>query len=362
VTSVIEPPELLLAEPPPSGRSPRRRAVMRLLAFFSVLAILAGGLGIYALNASRGSSAEGKAVSVFIEPGSSAAEIASQLERRDIIRSVWLFKLVARLDGRAGDLKPGEYELRTGMSFGEVLDALAAGPAIVSTNVTIPEGKTVVEIARILGEKTRVGADAFLAAVRSGVHRLPVLPASSRNLEGLLFPKTYRIREEATADDVVRMMLGQFTEETRGLDFTKPPIGGLTPYQILVIASMIEREAKVPQDRAKIAAVIYNRLRKPMRLQIDATVQYEYLRRTGRYKNPLTTDDYKISSPYNTYQIDGIPPAPIASPGLASIKAALAPAKVDYLYYVLINSKGEHGFARTYEEFLRLKQQAQSNR
>jgi peptidoglycan lytic transglycosylase G len=333
---------------------------MRLLAFFSVLALLFGGAGIYVLNASRGMTHEGKPVSVFIEPGSSAAQIAAQLQRKDVINAAWLFKLVARIDGRAGALKPGEYELRTGMSYGEVLDVLAAGPAIVETSVTVPEGKTVIEIAKILGDKTKITADAFLAAARSGSHRLAIMPAGSRNLEGLLFPKTYRIREGATADDVVQMMLNQFTEETKALDFSKPPVRGLTPYQIIVIAGMIEREAKVPQDRAKIAAVIYNRLRRPMRLQIDATVQYAYLLRTGRYRNPLTTDDYKISSPYNTYQIDGVPPAPIASPGLASIQAALAPEKVDYLYYVLINSKGEHAFARTYEEFLRLKQQAKS--
>lgn len=329
------------------------------MAFLSVLALIFGGLGIYVLNASRGTAEEGKVVSVFIEPGSSAGEIAAQLERRGVIKAAWLFKLVARLDGRAGELKPGEYELATGMSYGEVLDVLAAGPAIASTNVTIPEGKTVVEIARIIGEKTLISADAFLAAARSRRHSLSLRPGS-HNLEGLLFPKTYRVREEATADDVVQMMLDQFTLETKGLDFTKPPVQGLTPYQIVTIASMIEREAKVPQDRAKIAAVIYNRLRRPMRLQIDATVQYAYLLATGKYKNPLTTDDYKYPSPYNTYQIDGIPPAPIASPGLASLKAALAPAKVDYLYYVLINAEGEHAFARTYDEFLRLKQQARS--
>lgn len=356
MTSIVEPPEVLLSEPPPSGRSPRRRAIVRLLMFFCVLAVLFGGLGIYVLNASRGTTEEGKLVSVFIEPGSSAGQIATQLERRDIIKAAWLFKIVARLNGRAGTLKPGEYNLRTGMSYGEVLDVLAAGPTIVATNVTIPEGKTVTEIARIIGEKTHVSAEAFLAAARSRRHSHWMRPGS-HNLEGLLFPKTYRIRDEATADDIVQMMLDQFTAETKGLDFAKPPIKGITPYQLIVIASMIEREAKVPQDRAKIAAVIYNRLRRPMRLQIDATVQYAYLLKTGKYKNPLTTDDYKFSSPYNTYQIDGIPPAPIASPGLASIKAALNPANVDYLYYVLIKPNGEHGFARTYEEFIRLKNQ-----
>ena len=136
----------------------------------------------------------------------------------------------------------------------------------------------------------------------------------------------------------------------------------LTAYEVVIIASMIEEEVLVPKERPLVAAVIYNRLKQGMRLQIDATVQYAYLLKTGRYKNPLTTDDYKLSSPYNTYQIDGIPPAPIASPGLASIKAALNPANVDYLYYVLIKPNGEHGFARTYEEFLRLKQQAQRSR
>lgn len=358
MTSIVEPPELLLSEPPPSGRSPRRRALMRLLIFFCILAVLFGGLGIYVLNASKGTAADGQVVSVFIEPGSSAGKIATQLERRKVIKAAWLFKLVARLDGRAGQLRPGEYNLRTGMSYGEVLDVLAAGPAVLSTNVTIPEGKTVAEIARIIGEKTQVSTEQFLEAARSRRHSHWMRPGS-HNLEGLLFPKTYRIREKATADDIVEMMLNQFDAETKNLDFKKPPIPGITPYQLIVIASMIEREAKVPQDRAKIAAVIYNRLRRPMRLQIDATVQYAYLLKTGKYKNPLTTDDYKLSSPYNTYQIDGIPPAPIASPGLASIQAALNPANVDYLYYVLISPNGEHGFARTYDEFIRLKNQRQ---
>ena len=322
--------------------------------------LLFGGLGVYVLSAARGTRGDGGAVTVVIDKGSSAAKIAALLEREGVIKAAWLFKLVARFDGRAGELKPGEYELRTGMSYGEVLDVLAGGPGIVTASLTIPEGKTLQEIAKIIGSKTHVGEAAFLAAARSGRHRLALLPAGSRNLEGLLFPKTYRIREEATPDDVVELLLQQFSQDTEGLDFSKPPGAGITPYEIVIIASLIEREAKVPQDRAKIAAVIYNRLRKHMRLQIDATVQYAYLLRTGKYKNPLTTDDYKISSPYNTYQIDGIPPAPIASPGLASIEAALAPAKVDYLYYVLINAKGEHAFARTYEEFLRLKNQARA--
>jgi UPF0755 protein len=353
--SIVEPP--VVEEAPPAFEPEprrRRRGLVKLLAFFIALALVFGGLGVYATSLARGSGPQ-HPVAVVIPEGASTAEIASILEARGVIKGAWLFKLVARLNGQAEVLKPGEYVLRTGMSFGEALAALEKGPTIVTFKVTIAEGKTVREIARIFEARTPIGAKAFLAAASSGRHRLPIMPAGSRNLEGLLFPKTYEIRPKGTADEAIQLLLDQFQNETRTLDFSRARALGVTPYQIVVIASLIEREAKVAQDRDKIAAVIYNRLKKGMRLQVDATVQYAIFLKTGHYDPNITTDDYRIDSPYNTYQIDGLPPAPIASPGVPALQAALNPAAVDYLYYVLINDRGEHAFARTYEEFLRLK-------
>jgi UPF0755 protein len=347
---------------PPEPHLPsRRRGLMKLLIFFAVLLLLFAGGAMYVRSVSSGSDGPSVPVAVVIPNGATAAEISNLLEQKKIIRNAWLFRFMARMDGRAGSLKPGEYDLRTGMSYGDVLDKLEAGPVIEIERITIPEGKTVREIVAIVREKTSLSANQFQAEIDSGRYRLPVMPKDSKNLEGLLFPKTYDIREGMNEGQVLQMMLDQFTQETDGLDFSKAP-GGVTPYEAVVIASLIEREAKIDEDRAKIAGVIYNRIRRGMRLQIDATVQYAILQQTGSYKSRLTYADYEIESPYNTYRIDGVPPAPIASPGLKALQAALSPAQTDAIYYVLCDKRGGHAFARTAEEFDRLKRECASKR
>jgi UPF0755 protein len=301
-----------------------------------------------------GGSSTGREVAVVIEPGSSGWSIGAKLETAGVIEAAWLFRLYARVKGTAKNLRAGEYVFRTNMSYGAVVAILEKGPAIEFTRLTLPEGKTVSETARILA-RAGFTAEEFLAEATSGTHTTKYLPSGSKNLEGFLFPKTYDFKEGTTAGQAVDILLTQFARETAALDWARASALGVTPYQIVTIASMIEREARVPQDRAKVARVIYNRLARGMRLQIDATVQYAIFLDTGSYKNPLLIEDYGYSSRYNTYQIDGLPPAPISSPGRASIEAALNPADGKWLYYVLINDKGEHGFAETYDEFVRLK-------
>ena len=356
MTTIIEPPvsEEQVPEPPRRRRS-RLTPLGKLVLFLLLLLVPMGAFAGYVLNAAGGSGGDGSEVSVVIEPGSSASEIAAQLERAGVIEAAWVFRLYARFRGSAGSLKPGQYEFRKGMSYSTVFALLEKGPAIEFTRVTIPEGKTVREIAQILERVGVVPATEFLAEATSGKHTLPFLPRNTKNLEGTLFPKTYDLIKGITAAQVVERLHGQFEKETAALDWANAERLDVTPYQILIIASMIEREARVPQDRAKISRVIHNRLAKPMRLQIDATVQYGIYLKTGSYKQPLLLEDYEFSSPYNTYLIDGLPPGPIASPGLESIQAALNPEEGGWFYYVLINDKGEHGFAETYEEFLRLK-------
>ena len=353
--TIAQPPvaEEQLPPEPPRKRRARLTPLGKLVVFLLVILLPLGGLGLYAKNVSGGSST-GREVAVVIEPGSSASTIAETLAEAGVIKAAWLFRLYSRVKGTAKNLKPGEYVFRTDMSYGAVVAILEKGPKIEITRVTLPEGKTVRETARILA-KAGFTAEEFLAEATSGKHKVYNQRAGLKNLEGFLFPKTYDFKEGTTASQALDILLGQYERETKTLDWSRASRLGVNAYEIMIIASMIEREAQVPQDRAKIARVIYNRIERGMRLQIDATVQYGIFLKTGSYKHPLLLEDYTFPSTYNTYRIDGLPPAPIASPGLETIKAALNPADGEWLYYVLINDKGEHGFANTYDEFVRLK-------
>ena len=357
MTTIAEPPvaEEELPPEPPERRRARLTPLGKLVLFLLVILVPMGAFTGYVLNAAGGSGGSGEEVAVVIEPGASASQIASQLERAGVIEAAWAFRLYARVRGSAGSLKPGEYNFRKGMSYSTVFALLEKGPAIEFTRVTIPEGRTVRQTAEILERLAGIPAAEFLAELSNGKHTLPFLPKNATNYEGTLFPKTYDLLKGITVAQVVELLHGQLEKETAALNWDNAERLGVSRYEILIIASMIEREARVPQDRAKISRVIYNRLAKPMRLQIDATVQYGIYLKTGSYKQPLLVEDYQFSSPYNTYLIDALPPAPIASPGLASIEAALNPAKGDWLYYVLIDENGAHAFAETYDEFIRLK-------
>jgi UPF0755 protein len=354
---VLEETEVFEEPPPPAP--PKRRRGLRIFLVLVLLFIVIVGAGAGYVAWAMGGTPNGAPVRVIIPEGSTGSQIASILEKAKVVRSALVFRLIARYRGVSTDLKPGAYDLRVGMGVTAALNALRNGVPLKVFRFTIPEGKTIPEIAAIVGKNTKITAAQFLAAVRSGRHRLPIMPKGSTNLEGLLFPKTYEIVEKTTADELVEMMLHQFTVDTAGLDFSKAAAHHLTLYQIVTVASLIEREAKIERDRPLIASVIYNRLARPMRLQIDATVEYAILLQTGHYKFPLTTDDYtNVKSPYNTYLHDGLPPAPIASPGLAALQAALNPATTDYYYYVLTSDQRSHCFARNQEEFNRCRNAA----
>jgi UPF0755 protein len=351
---VIEETELEEQPPQPPAPPKRRRRGLRILAVVLIVFILLFGAGAGYVLWAMGGTGHGTPVRVVVSEGATGAEIAAALERAHVIRSALIFRIVARLRGVSTHLRPGAYDLTTGMGVNKALDALKKGVPLVVYRFTIPEGKTIPEIATIVGKNTKITAAEFLAAVHSGRHRLPIIPKGSTNLEGLLFPKTYEIVAKTTADELVEMMLNQFTTDTAGLDFSRAARLHVAPYQIVIIASLIEREAKIEKDRPLIASVIYNRLARPMRLQIDATVEYAILLKTGHYKYPLLLEDYtNVDSPYNTYQHDGLPPGPIASPGLAALKAALDPANTDFYYYVLTSDQRSHCFARDQAGFNR---------
>ena len=277
---------------------------------------------------------------VTVAEGATPASVGEELERRRVIRSARGFALRARRT----TIKPGVYDVSSGESPAQILRRLAEGD-IATTKVTFPEGFTLRQIARRLDDRKAADDEKFLtlATQRGSTLRASFRPPA--RLEGYLFPDTYTFPVGADEQDIAQQMLGQFDRQVaRGKDEQLRRSKYTLP-EIVVIASLIEREAKVPQDRARIAGVIYNRLARKMPLQIDATVQYA----RGQHKERLLFKDLEVDSPYNTYRRVGLPSGPICNPGKASIEAALSPERHPYLYYVA-RSDGSHLFGRTLAE------------
>jgi UPF0755 protein len=289
-------------------------------------------------------------VAVTIPKGSGVGEIAEVLTRRGVVASGFLFELRATLAGKRGELKPGSYTLRRDMSYGAAIDALTRGPGSALLRVTIPEGRSRSEVARLVEPLGLRGS--YLRATE----RSPLLDPRRygaphpRDLEGFLFPSTYELRRGASARTLVAKQLGAFTTQIRTVDLRAARRVNLTTFDVVTIASLVEREAQVPHERPLIARVIYNRLHDHIRLDIDATTRYA----TGNWTRPLTASELRSRSPYNTRVQFGLPPGPIGSPGLASLRAAAHPARGSYLYYVVKpGTCGAHSFSSTYAQFLR---------
>lgn len=338
------------------------RTKLYIVLLLAALTVVIWGLVLGSSPVSR----DRTAVRTVIVQGSSARSIATTLQEHGLIRSPFVFVLTCTISGHSARLKPGVYELNRAMSTPEIIKRLVEGKTLESW-VTIPEGETLREIADILQKKRLAEPDAFLALTIDSSYRLTRTTfVYGRNLEGYLFPDTYLVERGEGADAIVRMMLDTFRRkvvepnraEIRRVSRQKFGLGDddfeLGLHKLLIVASLIEREAKVPGDRPKISAVIWNRLAKGMKLEIDATVSYT-LGESRANKANLTYADLASASPYNTYAHAGLPVAPICNPGLASIKAALEPAPIDSLYYVA-KPDGSHVFTKTLEQHNAAKQ------
>ena len=288
-------------------------------------------------------------VSVEIPRGATTAQVGELLRADEVIGSVLGFRILTRLRGLEGRIQAGRYEMTRDMGSWDALGVLRSPPIEKGTTVPFPPGFSVKQVAERVAARTQI-KDLHTIAT-NGTVRAGIMPPGVNTLEGLLYPDTYFVGERETATDLARRMVAEFDRRTADLDWTHPESRNLSRYQAVIVASLIEREARVPEDRAKIAAVIYNRMQKGMRLQIDITALYGL----DEHKVP-TRADLRRPSPYNTYLIDGLPPTPIANPGLDAIEAALAPANIDALYYVVIDPSGKHGFTADPNEFERLKQ------
>lgn len=315
---------------------------------------------------SRPVSGDRTPVRVVISQGASARVVTNTLYKSRLIRSPLIFLVTCTMSGSNARLKPGVYEFSRSMNAPEIIRGLVEGKTLESW-VTIPEGKNLREIADILKRKQLADDGAFLSLTTSTEDRLPDYDfLYGTNLEGYLFPDTYLIGRDSGAYDIVKKMLDTFSEKIVGpyrleIEQVIQKRFGLDEYgfaaglhRLLVIASMVEREARVPSDRPKIASVIYNRLNKGMKLDIDATVSYR-LGESRANKPRVYYTDLAVDSPYNTYKHAGLPPAPICNPGLASFKAALEPAETDALFYVA-KKDGSHVFTKTIEDHNAAKQ------
>jgi uncharacterized YceG family protein len=291
-------------------------------------------------------------VVVTIPPHSSSSAVGDLLARDGVISSGFFFELRAILAGDRGKLRSGTFRLERDMSYSTALKALTtAPPAVPVTDVTIIPGRTRAQVDTLLRAE---GVNAsYLAATRSS----PVLnpraygaPRGTPSLEGFLFPDTYQLRAPLNVHALVAAQLRRFAQQFATVNLGFARSRHLTPYQLLIVASMVEAEAEVAGDRPLIASVIYNRLALGMPLQIDATTRYA----TGNYSRPLTVSELDSPSPYNTRNRPGLTPTPIDSPALTSIQAAAHPARTDYLYFVVKPcGHGQHVFASTYAQFLR---------
>ena len=265
-----------------------------------------------------------------------------------MIANGFFFELRATVSGRRDDLKAGSFRLREDMSYAAALDALAKPPAPDVVRVVVPEGRSRREVKRIVGD---LEGDYVVATRRSSLLNPRSYGAPARaGLEGFLFPATYELRRGRPVEGLVEQQLAAFKREFGQVDLRYARRRNLTPYEVLIIASMVEREAQIPRERALIASVIYNRLRQGIPLGIDATMRFA----TNNWTRPLTRSQLAIDSPYNTRARQGLPPGPIGNPGLAAIEAAARPRRTGYLFYVVKpGTCGEHDFSETDAEFQR---------
>jgi UPF0755 protein len=289
-------------------------------------------------------------VAVTIPKGTGVGKIGDLLSARGVIAHGFFFEVRATLAGKRGDLKPGSYTLKRDMSYGAVIDALSKGPASNLVTITIPEGKSRPEIQRLIAPDGLSGS--YLKASRSSRLLDPrkLGGRHARDLEGFLFPATYQLRRGSAVSRLVAKQVAAFKSTLRQVSLRAARHVNLTTYDVVTIASLIEREAQLPRERRLIASVIYNRLRAGIPLGIDATTRFA----TGNWTKPLTGAQLRTSSPYNTRTNRGLPPGPIGNPGLASLRAAARPARTKLLYYVVKpGTCGEHAFSSTFQQFQR---------
>jgi UPF0755 protein len=300
-------------------------------------------------------SADPSPVPFTVAVGETAVSVANKLYEQNLISDPDVFRRFLSYNGLDASLEAGDYELRRNMTMREIAEALQKAN-FEEVSVTIPEGWRAEQVAELLTQQQIMDGSVFLAAVRQGVgveHPLLADRPAGASYEGYLFPDTYRLPIKATPEDLIQRMVENMAAKIPPNALDLAASRGYTFYEILTIASIVEREAVVAAERPTIASVYLNRLAQGMYLQADPTVQYAmgYQTDSGQWwKTPVTLDEYsQVNSPYNTYLNPGLPPGPIASPGASSIIATLQPEQTDYIFFMGCGGEGAHLFANNYE-------------
>ena len=329
-------------------------AVARKFLFVLVVGLLAiSGILCYALLGDRsGTMSTGERLSVYVtvQPGMTGGDIGEMLEQRGVIRNRQKFWLIAKLGGEEKKFKAGTYHMYVNMPIREALDVLVGGE-VSMLRFTIPEGFTVREIASRLEKEGIVSSKEFLeAAKRFSPYRYMKAPREAMfRAEGFLFPDTYEVEPGTSAEAILQMMARNFDDKLTDEMRAKAEKLHLSIYELVTLASLVEKEARFEEDRPMIAQVFFKRLEINMPLQSDTTIQYLL----DAPKEDVTYADTEIDSPYNTYQHYGLPPGPVANPGLASIEAVLEPADTDYLYFVA-DRAGHNHYSKGYDEHMEI--------
>jgi UPF0755 protein len=347
-TRVSEPERYSHSTPPPSERRGIRDRLPRARAVWIVVAVFVIALLLFANALFQPFHGGGEGEVVFtVKKGESAGAVADRLDEEGIISSGTLFDIRLTLAGHRGDVFAGRYVLEDGMSYSEAIDELTKPPSQRSLAVTVPEGYSREQIAKLATQSGLEGS--YESASKSSKQLDPGKYGAedAPSLEGFLYPSTYELKPKSTAEDLVAAQLTAFEKEFEKVDLDYAESKNLTPYDILTIASMIDREVQLAEERDLVSSVIYNRLDQGEPLGVDATIRYE----DGNFTEPIEASRLEQNTPYNTYTNQGLPPTPIGNPGLAAIKAAANPADTDYLFYVVKpGTCGEHVFSETLEE------------
>ncbi len=287
-------------------------------------------------------------VTIDIPPGSSGQDIGAILAAQGVVRSALEFEVAVRNVDAAARLQAGTYALTTLMDPAEVVAVLVSGPAPDVFRVTVIEGLRISEILTVLAERTQHEYSDFERAlldgsVTTGLRELPE-DVTLTDWEGLLFPDTYEFSTASSEADILQRLASTMEQRVNSIDWTAWEDLGFTRYEGIVLASLVETEVLLDEERPVVSSVIHNRLEIGMKLDIDATVLYAVGSRD------IADFDREVDSPYNTYLVGGLPPTPIAAPGRASLEAAAAPDETDFFFYVLADLDGHHAFATTIEE------------
>ncbi len=313
-----------------------------------VISLLCLGSIVYGIS-QQATTVTTEKIIIQVKPGMAARDIGELLYKQGVIKNVFAFQILSKVQGLQNSLQAGEYVINPNMTLQQIVAMLAKGETTYQL-ITIPEGYTVEQIATLLQEK-KIGSAAVFKQIAQ--HILPYAYMKNQNsnvvyqMEGYLFPNTYQIRKGATEEQILSMMTTQFDKQFNDAMRTRTAELGLSMQEAVILASLVEKEAQLPEDRPIIAGVFLNRLKLDMPLQSCATIQYIL----GYPKAELTVRDTEMPSPYNTYLHPGLPPGPIANPGMAALQAVLYPKKTEYLYFVA-DKEGAHHFSKTYEEHL----------